>query len=83
MLDIMYERKRKLSCFCLTECCYLSFEKDFFKKYLDEKVNRVEIEKKSFLVKFFNSFITIPLIKLERFITNHVEILFFGKNEVI
>ena len=83
MLDIIYERKRKLSCFCLTECSYLRFEKEFFKKYMEERVNRVEIEKKSFLVKFFNSFITIPLIKLERFITNHVEILFFGKNDVI
>ena len=83
MLDIIYERKRKLSCFCLTECSYLLLEKDFFKKYMEEKVNRVEIEKKSFLIKFFNSFITIPLIKLERFISNYAETIFFGKNDII
>ena len=83
MLDIIYERKRKLSCICLTECCFIGFEKDFFKKYMEEKVNKIEAEKKSFLVKFFNSHITIPLIKLERFISNHIEMLFFGKNDVI
>ena len=83
MLDILYERKRKLSCLCLSECCCLCFEKEFFKKYMEEKVNKIEAEKKSFLVKFFNSYITIPLIKLERFILNHVEMLFFGKNDII
>ena len=83
MLDIIYERKRKLSCICLTDCSYLYFEKDFFKKYLEERVNKIETERKSFLVKFFNTYITIPLIKLERFISNHAEMLFFGKNEII
>ena len=83
MLDIIYERKRKLSCFCITDCTYLSIEKEFFKKFMEEKVNKTEAERKTFLVRFFNSFITIPLIKLERFITNHTEILFFGKNDII
>ena len=83
MLDVIYERKRKLSCLCLTECCYIYFEKDFFKKYMEEKINKVDAEKKSFLVKFFNRFIAIPLIKLERFISHHIEILFFQKNDII
>ena len=83
MQDILYERKRKFSCLCLAECCYLCFDKDFFKKYMEEKVNKVEAEKKSFLIKFFNRYITIPLIKLERFISNNIDILFFGKNELI
>ena len=83
MFDIIYERKRKLSCICLTDCSYLYFEKDFFKKFMEERVNKIETERKSFLVKFFNTYITIPLIKLERFISNHTEMLFFGKNEII
>ena len=83
MLDVIYERKRKFSCVCATECCYLSIEKEFFKKNIEEKVSRTESEKKSFLVKFFNKYIIIPLIKLERFILKNVEILFFGKNDII
>ena len=83
MLDVIYERKRKLSCICATECCYLSIEKEFFKKNIEERVSRIEREKKSFLVKFFNKYLIIPLIKLERFIMKYVEILFFGKNEII
>ena len=83
MLDIIYERKRKLSCLCVTECSYIFFEKEFFKKYMEDKINKTDSEKKSFLVKFFNSFITIPLIKLERFISNYVELLFFQKSDLI
>ena len=83
MFDVIYERKRKLSCICATECCYLSIEKEFFKKNIEEKVIRIESEKKSFLVKFFNKYLIIPLTKLERFITKYVEILFFGKNDII
>ena len=83
MLDVIYERKRKLSCICATECCYLSIEKEFFKKNIEEKVSRIELEKKSFLIKFFNKYLIIPLIKLERFIMKYVEILFFGKNDII
>ena len=83
MFDVIYERKRKLSCACITECCYLSIEKEFFKKNIEEKVVRIESEKKSFLVKFLNKYIIIPLSKLERFIMKYVEILFFGKNDII
>ena len=83
MLDVIYERKRKLSCICATECCYLSIEKEFFKKNIEEKVSRIELEKKSFLIKFFNKYLIIPLIKLERFIMKYVEILFFRKNDII
>ena len=83
MFDVIYERKRKLSCLCATECCYLSIDKEFFKKNIEEKISRIESEKKSFLVRFFNKYIIIPLIKLERFLMKYVEILFFGKNDVI
>lgn len=83
LLDIMYERKRRMSCVSLTESYYLSIDKEFFKKYMEEKVNKAEIEKKSFLMKFFNNFLTISKIKLERFISNNVEVLIFGKNDII
>ena len=55
MLDIIYERKRKLSCICSTDCYYLSLDKEFFKKFMEERVNKTESEKKSFLVKFFKN----------------------------
>ena len=83
LLDIMYERKRRMSCVSLTESFYLSIDREFFKKYMEEKVNKAEIEKKSFLMKFFNNFLTISKIKLERFISNNVEVLIFGKNDII
>ena len=54
LLDIMYERKRRMSCVSLTESYYLSIDREFFKKYMEEKVNKAEIEKKYFLMKFFN-----------------------------
>ena len=56
LLDIMYERKRRMSCLSLTKSYYLSIDREFFKKYLEEKVNKAEIEKKYFLMKFFNNF---------------------------
>ena len=34
-------------------------------------------------MKFFNNFLTISKIKLERFISNNVEALIFGKNDII
>ena len=52
----MYERKRRMSCVSLTESYYLSIDREFFKKYMEEKVNKAEIEKKYFLMKFFNNF---------------------------
>ena len=83
LLDIIYDRKRRMSCVSLTESYYLSIDREFFKKYMEEKVNKAEIEKKSFLMKFFNNFLTISKTKLERFISNNVEILIFGKNDII
>ena len=83
LLDIMYDRKRRMSCVSLTESYYLSIDREFFKKYMEEKVNKAEIEKKSFLMQFFNNFLTISKIKLERFISNNVEVLIFGKNDII
>ena len=83
LLDIIHDRKRRMSCMSLTESYYLSIDKDFFKKYMEEKVNKAEIEKKSFLLKFFNNYLKISKIKLERFISNNIEVLFFGKNDII
>ena len=81
--DIVYERKRKLSCFCITDCHLMLINKDTFKNLLEEKILKGQSDKKNFLVKFFNAFLTIPLIKLERFIQNSIETLFFNRNDMI
>ena len=45
LLDIIYERKRRISCASLTGAYsyYLSIDREFFKNYIE-----TEIEKKSF-----------------------------------
>jgi len=39
--------------------------------------------KKNLFKKIFNNFLTISKIKLERYISNNVEVLIFGKNDII
>jgi len=50
LLDIIYERKRRISCASLTGAYsyYLSIDREFFQNFIEEKVNKTEIEKKSF-----------------------------------
>ena len=83
MYDILYERKRKLTCMALEECSYLYFNKDIFKLYMAEDVNKVLSERKKFLLKFFNEYLPIPAAKVERYISNSVENVFFRKNDII
>ena len=81
--DVVYERKRKLSCFCVTDCHLMSINKETLKDFLEEKMIKGESDKKSFLLKFFNSYLNIPLIKLERFLQNSIETLFYNRNDII
>ena len=83
MFDVLYERKRKLSCLPLEDCSYLSFSKDIFKLYMEENVSKVLFERKKFLFRFFKEYLPLPPTKIERYITNCVENLFFRKNEII
>ena len=83
MYDIVYDRKRKLSCMALEECSYLSFSKNIFKLYMEENVNKVISERKKFLLKFFNDYLPLPPTKIERYVSDSVETLYFRKNEII
>ena len=83
MFDVLYERKRKLSCLPLEECSYLTFSKDIFKLYMEENVSKVLSERKKFLLKFFKEYLPLPPTKIERYISNCVENLFFRKNDII
>ena len=83
MYDVLYDRKRKLSCLTLEECSYLTFSKDIFKLYMEENVSEVLSERKKFLFKFFKEYLPLPPTKIERYISNSVENLFFRKNEII
>ena len=73
MFDVLYERKRKLSCLPLEDCSYLTFSKDIFKLYMEENVSKVLLEKKKFLFKFFKEYLPLPPTKIERYISNCVE----------
>ena len=83
MNDIVYDRKRKLSCITLEECSCLYFSKDIFKLYMEESVNKVISERKKFLLKFFNEYSGLSPAKIERYISNSVEDLFYRKNDII
>ena len=83
MYDIVYDRKRKLSCMALEECSYLSFSKNIFKLYMEENVNKVISDRKKFLLKFFNDYLPLPPTKIERYVSDSVETLYFRKNEII
>ena len=83
MSDIIYDRKRKLSCIALEECSYLCFNKDIFKLYMEENVNKVISERKRFLFKFYQDYLPISPVKIDHYISNATENLFFRKNDVI
>ena len=83
MDDIIYDRKRKLSCMALEECSYLYFSGDIFKLYMAENVNKIISERKQFLLKFFNEYLPISSAKIERYISNSVENIYFRKNDII
>ena len=83
MDDIIYDRKRKFSCLALEECSCLSFSRDIFKLYMEESVNKIISERKRFLMNFFNDYLPLPPTKIERYISNSVEDIFFRKNDII
>ena len=83
MDDILYDRKRKYSCLTLEECSYLCFSRDIFKLYMEENVNKVISERKRFLMDFFKDYLPLTSSKIERYISNSVENIFFRKNDII
>ena len=81
--DIIYERKRKLSYYTLTNCHIITLKKDIFKMYLIDKFNKTESEKQLFLTNFFNTYSNFPQNKIERIILNNLNTLLFKKGEII
>ena len=82
-LDLIYDRRKRFSAYCNTDCHFLTIKKENFKKYIEDRILRVENDKKLFLNTFFNNYTNMPSIKLERFIINNVQTLFYKRNEII
>ena len=82
-LDIIYDRKKKLSAFCVEDSHIISVDKETFKDLFEMKITKVDAEVKSMLKNFLMTYMTLPAIKIERFIQNNIETLFFKRNEVI
>ena len=82
-VDLIYDKKKQDSAYSITDCHFLVLEKDVFKRFIEEKISKVETDKKIFLTSFFNNYTKMPNIKLERFLTSNVQTLFFRRNEII
>ena len=80
--DIIYERKRKLSFYTLENCHLISIEKDILKKYLEEKIVKGDLEKKSFITKFLRNHMTLAAYRIDVIIQN-MKILHFKKGEIV
>ena len=81
--DIIYERKKKTTAICVEDSHIISVDRDTFKDYFEAKVTKVESEIKNMLKNFLMKYMTLPVIKIERFIQTNIETLFFKRNEVI
>ena len=82
-IDLIYDRKKSISAFCKTECHLITLNKDIFKKYLDDKITKIEVEKKLYIFSFFKHFSNIPNIRLEKFVPNNIQTLFYRRNKII
>ena len=82
-IDLAYDRRKKYSAYCTTDCHIITIKKENFKKLIEDKVSRVETDKKYFLISIFNNYTNMPNIKLERFLANNVHTLFFRRNDII
>ena len=81
--EVTSSKKIGYSIFTLEDSFLLSLDKEIVKKYFEEKVIKAETDKKVFLLHLFNKFVSIPSVKLERFIQYDVENLYFSRGEII
>ena len=58
-------------------------DRETFKENIETRVTKVESEVKNMLKNFLMKYMTLPAIKIERFIQTNIETLFFKRNEVI
>ena len=81
--DIVYERKKKTTAFCEEDCHIISIDRDIFKEYLEQRVNKVESEFKILIKKTLMKYMRIPETKIDRFIQTDIQTLFFRRGEII
>ena len=81
--DIVYERKKKTTAFCEEDCHIISIDRDIFKDYLEQRVNKVESEFKILIKKTLMKYMIIPETKIDRLIQNDIQTLFFRRGEII
>ena len=82
-IDLIYDKKKSMSAFCKTECHLITLGKKFFKKFVEERISKIELEKKLYIISFFKKFGRIPNVRLEKYILNNVQTLFFRRNKII
>ena len=82
-IDLIYDKKKSMSAFCKTECHLITINREKFKKFLEEKISKIELEKKFYIINFFKKFSRIPSIRLEKYLLNNVQTLFFRRNKII
>ena len=81
--DIVYERKKKTTAFCEEDCHIISIDRDIFKEYLEQRINKVESEFKILIKKTLMKYMPIPETKIDRFIQNDIQTLFFRRGDII
>ena len=81
--DIVYERKKKTTAFCEEDCHIISIDRDVFKDYLEQRINKVESEYKILIKKTLMKYMRIPETKIDRFIQSEIQTLFFRRGEII
>ena len=82
-LDLIYDQKKSTSAFCKTDCHLITLKKEIFDKYLQDKISKIELKKKSFIFSFFRNFSNIPNMRMEKIFLNNVKTLFFRNNKII
>ena len=81
-LDIFFERKRKLSYYSLENCFLITIEKDILKKYLEEKITKGDAEKKTFISRILQNYMTLASYRIDIIIQN-MKVLHFKKGEIV
>ena len=82
-IDLIYDKRKSMSAFCKTECHLITLGKKFFKKFVEERISKTELEKKLYIISFFKKFGRIPNVRLEKYILSNVQTLFFRRNKII
>jgi CRP-like cAMP-binding protein len=57
--------------------------KDTFQKFIQEKFIKIESDTKENLINILNKYLTLPQVKIERFVLSESKMLFFKTNEII